>query len=94
MEKLIEFFGSEDALTFVIAVLFIVIMSVLIIYYNVKVAINRKCRAANDKEIRRLKRAEKRKVLEEKAFDFAITYCSIENEYSDETTVVYKEVFV
>lgn len=94
MQTLIEFFGSEDAFTVIVAVSFIVVMLVLLACDKVRMIINRKRREKSNKEIHRQERIEKRKVLESNAFDFAMTYCSIETEYPDETTVVYKEVFV
>lgn len=94
MQTLIEFFGSEDAFAVIAAVVFIVVMSVLLVCDKAKVTINRRRREKSNKEIHRQERIEKRKVLETKAFDFAMTYCSIKSEYPDETTVVYKEVFI
>lgn len=94
MQTLIEFFGSEDAFAVIAAVSFIVVTLVLLACDKIRVIINRKRRAENNKKIHRQERIKKRKVLETKAFDFAMTYYSIESKYPDETTVVYKEVFV
>ena len=98
MERFVEFFGSEDALTMIIALSFIGIMLgimlILFIYDKVRMMINRKRRDKNNKELEHKKRIEKRRVLEQKAFDFAMVYYSVDTNYNDENIVVYKGVFV
>lgn len=91
MERFVEFFGSEDALTMIIALSFIGIMLgimlILFIY-------DKKRRDMNNKELEHKKRIEKRRVLEQKAFDFAMVYYSVDTNCNDENIVVYKGAFV
>lgn len=94
MEGFIEFFGDEDALTMIAALSFIVIMFVLFIYDKIRTAVNKKRREKSDKELKHKERIEKRRVLEQKAFDFAMVYCSLGTDSNDENTVVYREVFI
>lgn len=94
MERFVEFFGAEDALTMVVALSFFAIMSVLFVYDKIKIMVNRKRREKSNKELEHKNRIEKRKVLEQKAFDFAMVYCSVDTDSNDKDIVVYKGAFV
>lgn len=96
MNSFVEFFG-EDSLSMIIVLVFITLVSLVFIVNEIKSLITKRKKQRIRKDFIKVMRADRRETLKSKAFDFAMTYCSIVDDVNicdDENTVIYKEVFV